>query len=67
IPLLLSFPGIELMHKWKKEYGAIYTYWLGPYPIVTVNEINLVQRMFVQNGDNYADRSPLGSLSEKYR
>ncbi|GMT05906.1 hypothetical protein PENTCL1PPCAC_28080, partial [Pristionchus entomophagus] len=67
IPLIFSFPGYELMHKWKREYGNIYTYWLGPFPIVTVNEINLVQQMFVQDGDNYADRGSFGKLTESYR
>ncbi|GMR56945.1 hypothetical protein PMAYCL1PPCAC_27140 [Pristionchus mayeri] len=67
IPLILSFPGYELMHKWRKEYGDIYTYWMGPFPIVTVNEINLVQQMFVQDGDNYTDRASFGKLTETYR
>ncbi|KAF8354832.1 hypothetical protein PRIPAC_96455 [Pristionchus pacificus] len=67
IPIIWNFPGLDVMHKWRKEYGPIYTYWMGPLPIVTVNEMNLVQQMFVQDGDNYADRAAFGNLTEKYR
>ncbi|GMR61751.1 hypothetical protein PMAYCL1PPCAC_31946, partial [Pristionchus mayeri] len=67
LSIMINFPGTETYQKWKKQYGPIYTYWMGPYPIVTVNEINLVQQLFVQDGDYFADRAPFGNLTEKYR
>ncbi|GMT36791.1 hypothetical protein PFISCL1PPCAC_28088, partial [Pristionchus fissidentatus] len=67
VSMYLAFPGFQLMQDWKKKYGPVYTYWLGPYPIVTVNEINIVQEMFVQDGENYVDRQPFGDLTKKYR
>ncbi|GMR45160.1 hypothetical protein PMAYCL1PPCAC_15355, partial [Pristionchus mayeri] len=67
ISIIKAFPGISKFKEWKERYGPIYTYWLGPWPIVTVNDYDLVHEMFVNDGETYADRVPFSSVSEVYR
>ncbi|KAI6240313.1 (pine wood nematode) hypothetical protein [Aphelenchoides fujianensis] len=57
--------------KWKQEHGDVYTIFLGPEPIVTVNDYDLMQAGFIgaiwkqpamisgANGDDYADRAAM--------
>ncbi|KAI6220893.1 (pine wood nematode) hypothetical protein [Aphelenchoides fujianensis] len=42
--------------EWKEQYGKIYTYWMGPLPIIAVNDHQLMVEMFVKDGDSFADR-----------
>ncbi|CAD5221427.1 unnamed protein product [Bursaphelenchus okinawaensis] len=42
--------------EWTEKYGPVYTYWLGPLPIVAINEYNLAHKYFVQNGDVFDGR-----------
>ncbi|GMS80580.1 hypothetical protein PENTCL1PPCAC_2755, partial [Pristionchus entomophagus] len=67
ISILWDFPGMSKYKEWKKQFGPIYTYWLGPWPIVTVNDYNLVQEMFVNDGETYADRASFAAVAELYR
>ncbi|GMR62894.1 hypothetical protein PMAYCL1PPCAC_33089, partial [Pristionchus mayeri] len=67
IPILWDFPGMSKYKEWKNKFGPIYTYWLGPFPIVTVNDYSLMQEMFVNDGDSYADRASFAGISEFYR
>ncbi|KAI6195077.1 Unspecific monooxygenase [Aphelenchoides besseyi] len=53
--------------KWREEFGPIYTYWLGPMAIVSVNDYELMQRMFVHDGDTYADRAPTEAFDNLIR
>jgi cytochrome P450 family 33 len=39
------------------KYGPVYTIWAGYIPIVTVNDYDLIIKMFVRDGDTYADRA----------
>ncbi|KAI6240407.1 (pine wood nematode) hypothetical protein [Aphelenchoides fujianensis] len=41
---------------WKRKFGAIYTYWVGELPIVSVNDYRLCVRLFVEQADAFADR-----------
>ncbi|KAI6220933.1 Cytochrome P450 [Aphelenchoides fujianensis] len=39
--------------EWKERYGKIYTYWMGPLPIIAVNDHQLMVDM---TGTPFADR-----------
>eukprot|EP00080_Pristionchus_pacificus_P021115 PDM81135.1 cytochrome P450 [Pristionchus pacificus] len=77
ISILWDFPGMSKYKEWRAKFGPIYTYWLGPWPIVTVNDYNLMQasylpcdnpeEMFVGDGDSYADRSSFAAVADLYR
>jgi len=42
--------------EWKNEYGNIYTYWMGPMAIVSVNDYKTAVDMFIKDGDSYIER-----------
>ncbi|KAI6184682.1 Cytochrome P450 33C9 [Aphelenchoides bicaudatus] len=42
--------------EWKKQYGNVYTYWVGNTPVVAVNDYNLAVKTFVKNGELFANR-----------
>ncbi|KAI6184975.1 (pine wood nematode) hypothetical protein [Aphelenchoides bicaudatus] len=43
--------------EWKNEYGPIYTYWLGPMPLVSVNTYSKAADLFVKDPDAFVDRA----------
>ncbi|KAI6206167.1 (pine wood nematode) hypothetical protein [Aphelenchoides besseyi] len=53
--------------KWREEFGPVYTYWLGPMAIVSVNDYETMQKMFVHDGDTYADRAPMEAFDNLTR
>ncbi|KAI6174317.1 (pine wood nematode) hypothetical protein [Aphelenchoides besseyi] len=53
--------------KWREEFGPIYTYWLGPMAIVSVNDYQIIQKMFVHDGDTYADRAAMEAFDDLTR
>ncbi|KAI1725975.1 cytochrome p450 domain-containing protein [Ditylenchus destructor] len=50
-------PGEECYLKWLKEYGPIYTYWVGEMPVVCVADYPKIMDMFQKDGDTYAGRT----------
>ncbi|KAH7718334.1 Protein CYP-33D3 [Aphelenchoides avenae] len=50
--------------QWKKQYGAMYTYWLAELPVVAVNDYSKIVEMFQKDGDTYADREHSEVLAE---
>ncbi|KAI1710512.1 cytochrome p450 domain-containing protein [Ditylenchus destructor] len=57
---MLSFlrnpPGDTLHLRWQKEYGPIYTMWLGETPVVCISEYSKIIETFLKDGDTYAGR-----------
>ncbi|KAI6170700.1 (pine wood nematode) hypothetical protein [Aphelenchoides bicaudatus] len=53
--------------EWKKQYGSIYTYWLGPIPVITVNDYKTAVEMFVKDGESYSDRYIMMQIIYKMR
>ena len=46
---------------WRKQYGNIYTYWLGEIPHVAINDFDTIQEHFIKDGETYAGR-PLENI-----
>ncbi|KAI6198696.1 CYtochrome P450 family [Aphelenchoides besseyi] len=74
IPLLgnaLSLIGVERIEEklfeWKETYGPIYTFWAGNVPTVTINDFQLIQEMFVKDGDNYTEKLVMESFDKLTR
>ncbi|KAI6171090.1 (pine wood nematode) hypothetical protein [Aphelenchoides bicaudatus] len=53
--------------EWREQYGPIYTMWIGPMPIVTVNEYNKAVEMFVKDAETYSERTTLDNFIKKTR
>ncbi|KAI6197647.1 hypothetical protein M3Y94_01249600 [Aphelenchoides besseyi] len=45
-----------ILLKWRQKYGPLYTLWTGGRPAITVNTYDAAQKLFVQQGDAFADR-----------
>ncbi|CAJ0575854.1 unnamed protein product, partial [Mesorhabditis spiculigera] len=55
-------PGYECFREWRKEYGPVYTYWLGPQPMVVVADYQTMKESIIKDGDKFADRATLKDL-----
>jgi cytochrome P450 family 33 len=42
--------------EWKQKYGPVYTFVSGFIVIVTVNDYDMIQEMFIKDGDTYSNR-----------
>ncbi|KAI1710510.1 cytochrome p450 domain-containing protein [Ditylenchus destructor] len=49
-------PGDTLHLRWQKEYGPIYTMWLGETPVVCISEYSKIIETFLKDADTYAGR-----------
>ncbi|KAH7709062.1 Protein CYP-33C1 [Aphelenchoides avenae] len=61
LPLLGNIPTIARNHcrygvfkQWAKEYGPVFTYWMGEKPIVAVTDFQTIQEAFNKDGYAYA-------------
>ncbi|KAH7718337.1 CBN-CYP-33C9 protein [Aphelenchoides avenae] len=50
--------------RWKKQYGAVYTYWLAELPVVAVNDYPTIVETFQKDGDTYAGREHNETIDE---
>ncbi|PAV74019.1 hypothetical protein WR25_00485 [Diploscapter pachys] len=46
----------EAFKKCRKEYGDIFTLWLGPYPVILICDYDLAMEAMIKHGNNFVDR-----------
>nr|AJG01371.1 cytochrome P450 33C9 [Bursaphelenchus xylophilus] len=74
-PVPLPFVGNSLQFKkfqsteaayiaWRKEYGDIFTFWLGDRPVIGVCSYDLMVEYFQKQGEKFEDRPPDRELHE---
>uniref|UniRef100_A0A1I8A110 Cytochrome P450 n=1 Tax=Steinernema glaseri TaxID=37863 RepID=A0A1I8A110_9BILA len=57
MPSLLVQPNIDkLFLSWKQKYGDVFTFWIGPFPMVMVAEAETMKRYFVKNSEVFSHR-----------
>ncbi|KAI1715194.1 cytochrome p450 domain-containing protein [Ditylenchus destructor] len=54
-------PGYGAFQKWSKEFGPVYTFWIGEIPIVAVTDYEVIKQTFIKDGDAYAGRDFLNA------
>ncbi|CAI4223962.1 unnamed protein product [Auanema sp. JU1783] len=65
---LLRFePGYAAFEKWSKEYGPVYTFWLGSKAMVMITDYEIIKETFIRNGDDFADKYDFGEMTTEYR
>ncbi|CAD5209390.1 unnamed protein product [Bursaphelenchus okinawaensis] len=53
--------------KWHKQFGKVITYWMAEIPIVAVSDPKLIHKVFVKDGDCFADRFSFGVVDQLSR
>jgi hypothetical protein len=48
-------PEVALL-KWRRQYGPVFTYWLGNLPVVAIADYQKMVETVVKDADNYVDR-----------
>ncbi|CAB3398703.1 unnamed protein product [Caenorhabditis bovis] len=51
---------VEAFREFEKQYGKVFTTWIGPLPTVNIADFALAQETHVKNGNAYADRFSQG-------
>jgi hypothetical protein len=46
----------EPFRQWTREFGPVYTFWMGEDPVVMVTGYEQMRDMFVKDGDTFAGR-----------
>lgn len=49
-------PGYDAFRQWRRQYGPVFTYWVGEKPVVAFADFKTVQENFVKDGDTFAGR-----------
>ncbi|CAI2352587.1 unnamed protein product [Caenorhabditis sp. 36 PRJEB53466] len=59
-------PGYQAFARWQKEYGDIYTFWVGTRPYLLVSSYEALKATFIRDGETYADKTPM-AFQEAFR
>uniref|UniRef100_A0A8R1HT42 CYtochrome P450 family n=1 Tax=Caenorhabditis japonica TaxID=281687 RepID=A0A8R1HT42_CAEJA len=49
-------PGYECFRRWTKQYGDVYTFWLGSTPYVIISSYSRIKETFIKDGDTYVNK-----------
>ncbi|VDM57103.1 unnamed protein product [Angiostrongylus costaricensis] len=54
-------PGYSAFEMWRKQFGPIYTFWIGipfsrPYPFVVISDYKTMKETFVKDGEAYSGK-----------
>ncbi|CAJ0952743.1 unnamed protein product, partial [Mesorhabditis belari] len=53
---VLHPPGYDAFINWKKEFGPVFTYWMGPFPTVIIADYETIKETIIKDGEKYTDR-----------
>ncbi|KJH40170.1 hypothetical protein DICVIV_13898 [Dictyocaulus viviparus] len=65
--MLQHEPGYTAYEMWRKQYGPIYTYWIGSYPFVMVSDYKTIKDTFIKDGDAYSGKFIFNEIIKQYR
>ncbi|KAI6191051.1 (pine wood nematode) hypothetical protein [Aphelenchoides bicaudatus] len=50
--------------EFKEQYGSVYTLFLGPIPVITINDYDTCVQLFAKEGDIYSNRPTLQHFNQ---
>ncbi|KAJ1355938.1 hypothetical protein KIN20_013534 [Parelaphostrongylus tenuis] len=61
-------PGYSAFKMWRKQYGPIYTYWIGSHPFVILSDYKTKKDTYAKGGESYAGKFHFSRvLTEAFR
>lgn len=60
-------PGTAAMERFAKEYGPVFTYWLGETPFVAFADFETIEKTLGDDADCYTDREFFGDFYTSIR
>ncbi|KAJ1367911.1 hypothetical protein KIN20_028938 [Parelaphostrongylus tenuis] len=60
-------PGYTAFEMWRKQYGPIYTYWIGSHPFVMISDYKTMKDTFVKDGEAYTGKFHFEGVAKDYR
>lgn len=55
---------MDLFKKWEAKYGAMYTYWFGETPVISIQDYETIIETFVKDGSAYEGRMDTGEFKD---
>ncbi|CAD6194936.1 unnamed protein product [Caenorhabditis auriculariae] len=55
---------VKVLQKFQREYGNLFTIWLGPTPSVSIADFETAQEAMVKNGDKFPHRDSSGIFED---
>ncbi|PIC24499.1 hypothetical protein B9Z55_017819 [Caenorhabditis nigoni] len=52
-------PGYEAFRKWTKEYGDVFTFWMGTKPYIIISSYSRLKETFIRDGETYMNKVQL--------
>ncbi|CUR30028.1 CYtochrome P450 family [Caenorhabditis elegans] len=58
LAVILEKPGYECFRRWTKQFGDVYTFWMGNTPYIIIGTYDLLKETYIRDGDTYKDKYP---------
>lgn len=55
-------PGYEAFERWTKQYGPVYTFWIGNNPHIMISTYEKIKETFIRDADTYTNKVRLPAL-----
>lgn len=58
---------VDLLLKWRKQYGDVFTYWFGGIPVISINDYDTLVETVQKDGTTYEDRPEMKEFIEVFK